>query len=56
MIDKEHPLPISKQCHILQLSRSNLYYMPAPVNDNDRELMRIIDEPLKIFWRLSEKS
>jgi putative transposase len=44
MIDKEHPLPITKQCHILQLSRSSIYYAPAPVNDNDRELMRIIDE------------
>jgi putative transposase len=44
MIDKEHQLPITKQCHILQLSRSSFYYMPAPVKDNDRELMRIIDE------------
>ena len=44
MIDKEHPLPITKQCHILELSRSSVYYMPAPVSDNDRELMRLIDE------------
>ncbi len=44
MIDKEHELPITKQCHILQLSRSNLYYVPAPANDKDRERMRLIDE------------
>ena len=44
MIDKEHPLPITKQCHILQLSRSSIYYAPAPASDNDRELMRLIDE------------
>jgi len=44
MIEKEHQLPVTKQCHILQLSRSSLYYVPAPVSDNDRELMRLIDE------------
>jgi putative transposase len=44
MIDKEHPLPVTKQCHILKLSRSSFYYKPAPVSDNDRELMRLIDE------------
>jgi putative transposase len=44
MIDKEHPLPVTKQCHILKLSRSSFYYIPAPVSDNDRELMRLIDE------------
>jgi putative transposase len=44
MIDKEHRLPITKQCQILQLSRSGVYYMPLPVSDNDRALMRLIDE------------
>ena len=43
MINKEDPLPITKQCTILQLSRSGVYYMPALVSDNDRELMRLID-------------
>jgi putative transposase len=37
-------LPITKQCHILELSRASVYYMPAPVSDKDRELMRLIDE------------
>lgn len=37
-------MPVTKQCQILKLSRSSLYYTPVPVSDNDRELMRIIDE------------
>jgi putative transposase len=44
MITREDPLPITKQCHILELSRSSVYYVPVPVSDNDRELMRLIDE------------
>lgn len=44
MIDKEHPLPITRQCHILKLSRSSIYYASVPVSDNNRELMRLIDE------------
>ena len=44
MVDKEHQLPITKQCQILQLSRSSLYYAPAPANDKDREFMRAIDK------------
>jgi len=43
MIDREHPLPITKQCHILQLSRSGICYTPRPASDTDRELMRLID-------------
>jgi len=44
MIDKEHELPITKQCKILELSRSSIYYEPTPASDKDRELMRLIDE------------
>ena len=44
MIDMEHKLPITKQCKILELSRSSIYYEPAPVSDKDRELIRLIDE------------
>jgi putative transposase len=44
MIDKEHELPITKQCKILELSRSSIYYVSVPANDKDRELMRLIDE------------
>ncbi len=44
MINKEHPLPITEQCKILQISRSSVYYVPVPLSDKDRKLMRIIDE------------
>jgi len=44
MIDREHPLPLTKQCRILNLSRSGIYYFPLLVSDRDRELMRLIDE------------
>jgi len=44
MIDKDHKLPITKQCKLLELSRSSVYYEPAPVSDKDRELIRLIDE------------
>ena len=44
MIDREDPLPVTTQCRILDLSRSGIYYVPVPVSDKDRELMRVIDE------------
>lgn len=44
MIDKVHTLPITKQCQILNLSKSSLYYHPVPVNEADLELMRKLDE------------
>lgn len=44
MIDKEHPLSLTRQGQILELSRSSLYYEAVPVSDRDLELMRLIDE------------
>jgi len=44
MIEKEHTLPITKQCKILELSRASVYYTPHPVSDDDEKLMRLIDE------------
>jgi len=44
MIDKDHPLPLTRQSEILELSRSSLYYEAAPVSDRDLALMRLIDE------------
>lgn len=44
MIVKEHSLPITRQCRILNLSRSGIYYLPHPVSDKDRDLMQLIDE------------
>ena len=44
MIDRDHPLSLSRQSQILELSRSSLYYEAVPVSDRDLELMRLIDE------------
>ena len=43
MIDKKHPLPLTTQCRILNLSRSGIYYIPVPISDRERELMTLID-------------
>ena len=44
MIDKEEELPITRQCALLDLCRSGVYYQAAPVSAKDLELMRQIDE------------
>jgi putative transposase len=44
MIDREHALPITQQANVLGLSRSSVYYLPAPVSAEDLVLMRRIDE------------
>lgn len=44
MINREHPLPITKQCQLLNLCRSGIYYAPVPVSDKKRDLMRLIDK------------
>jgi len=44
MIDKEDNLPVTRQCKILDLNRSGIYYKPIPFSDTDRDLMRQIDE------------
>jgi putative transposase len=44
MIDKTDALPVKRQCEILELSRSGIYYTPVPISAKDMELMRQIDE------------
>ena len=44
MIDKGDKLPVTRQCELLDLSRSGVYYTPAPLSEKDRELMSQIDE------------
>jgi len=44
MISRDHPLPLTQQARLLELSRSSLYYVPALVSENDLLLMRLIDE------------
>ena len=43
MIDRNHPLPLSDQAELLNLSRSGLYYTPVPISETDLQLMREID-------------
>ncbi len=44
MIKREKSVPITRQCELLELSRSSVYYTPVPVSTKDLELMRQIDE------------
>ena len=37
-------MPLTRQCRLLNLSRSGIYYNPVPVSDQDRDLMRLMDE------------
>jgi len=45
MIDKGDNQPsLSRQCQMLNVSRSLVYYQPRPVSPEDLELMRLIDD------------
>ena len=44
MIDRQHPLPVRRQCQLLALARSSVYYAPQPVPLADLALMRQLDE------------
>jgi len=44
MIDATDKLPVTKQAKLLALSRSSVYYRPAPTPASDLALMRHIDE------------
>lgn len=44
MIDKQHSLPLTRQCEILDLSRSSLYYQAIPISDQDLATMSLMDE------------
>ena len=43
MIDRNHPLPISKQAKIIGISRGSVYYRPRPISEQDQKLMKKID-------------
>lgn len=43
-VDPEHEaISIRRQCELLGLNRSTLYYQPTPVSDEDIQVMRLID-------------
>lgn len=44
MIDRSHPLPVSRQAEAAGISRDSVYYLPRPVCPRDLALMRRIDE------------
>ena len=44
MIDRNHELPVVRQCQILELPRSTAYYRPAPESPENLALMRRIDQ------------
>ena len=44
MIDRESKLSIGQQAHLLGISRSSVYYLPKPVSERDRDIMRRLDE------------
>jgi putative transposase len=44
MIDRKSCLPLKRQCQLLKLARSSLYYRARPVSEGDLRLMRRLDE------------
>ena len=44
MIDKEAQLSVVKQCQLLGVNRSSLYYQQASASDGDLAVMRLLDE------------
>jgi putative transposase len=43
MVDRTDPLPVSRQCALLDLPRSTFYHVPQPVTEEALELMALID-------------
>jgi len=44
MIERKGPLPVTRQCQLLSLNRSTVYYQAKSVSDDDLKLMRRLDE------------
>jgi putative transposase len=44
MITRQHPLPVTRQCRLVAVARSSVYYTPRPVRAGDLALMRQLDE------------
>ncbi|HYW75522.1 MAG TPA: IS3 family transposase [Gammaproteobacteria bacterium] len=44
MVDQEDLLPVVRQCQLLGLARSSVYYTPKGVSDEELALMRLIDQ------------
>ena len=44
MVQREHSLPVTRRCELLEVARSTAYYRPSPVSEADLALMRLSDE------------
>ena len=44
MIDCQHPLPVTRQCRLVAVARSSVYYTPQPLVAATLALMRQLDE------------
>lgn len=45
LLEKDHPqLSVVKQCDLLEVSRSGLYYQPVPESEENLSIMRVLDE------------
>ena len=44
MIDRSHPLPLTRQAKARGISRGSVYYLPRPVPAADLAIMRRMDE------------
>lgn len=44
MIDKSSKITITRQAELLAVNRTTLYYVPKPMNDNDLQILRVMDE------------
>lgn len=44
MVDRNSPLPVTRQCQLLALPRSSFYYAGQDVSEADLALMRLIDQ------------
>jgi len=45
MVEPRHPdLSLSRQCQLVGISRSSIYYQQRPARPDDLEMMRLIDK------------
>ena len=43
MVDRKNPLPVKRQCAVLDLPRSTFYHVPQPVSEKELAIMALID-------------
>ena len=45
-ISRKHPLSLRRQCQLLQVARSRVYYTPGKEKPENLEMMRLMDPHL----------